>query len=286
MLRPTRSSARPLPRRPRLVFCDVDGTLVTRDKRLTPAVRGAVSALAVRGIRFTVASARPPFGLDHVIEPLGIDLPITSFNGGLVQRRRSTALSEHLLPADIAREAIAALWSERLEIWAFTQTRWLCAGTGSAYVGTERRTLLAGPMKVDSFEPEIGALGKIVGVSADTGFLGHCEAKLAARFKGRASVSRSQPYYLDITHVDATKARALRTVASACGVNIAAPSAIGDGHNDIGMLRAAGIGIAMGNASEPVRQAADYVTSSNDEEGVALAIMHILARLDEETGPP
>ena len=286
MLRPTRSSARPLPRRPRLIFCDVDGTLVTRDKRLTPAVRGAVSALAGRGINFTIASARPPFGLDHVVEPLGITPPVTSFNGGLVQRRKDVSLSQYLLPADIAREAIAALWSERLEIWAFTQTRWLCAGTGSAYVATERRTLLAGPMSVDTFEPEIESLGKIVGVSADIGFLGHCEAKLAARFKGRASVSRSQPYYLDITHVDARKERALRKVAAVCGVGMSETIAIGDGHNDIGMLQAAGVGIAMGNASESVRQAADYVTSSNDDEGVALAIMHILARLDEEAGPP
>ena len=109
MLRATRSSARPLPRRPRLVFCDVDGTLVTRDKRLTPAVRGAVSALAARGIAFTVASARPPFGLDHVIEPLGIGLPVTSFNGGLVRRPKDGALTQHFLPAAVAREVIAAL---------------------------------------------------------------------------------------------------------------------------------------------------------------------------------
>ena len=286
MLRATRAAPRALPKRPRLVFCDVDGTLVTKDKRLTPAVRGAVAALGERGIAFTIASARPPFGLAHVIEPLGIGLPVTSFNGGLVERPKGAALTRHPLPADVAREAAAALLAEGLEVWGFTNEHWLCAGKGGAYVDTERRTLLAEPTPVENFDAQIGQLGKIVGVSANTGYLGHCEAKLAARLEGRASVSRSQPYYLDITHIQATKSRALRAVASACGIALSDTIAIGDGHNDISMLQAAGVGIAMGNASESVRHAADYVTTSNEEDGVARAIMHILEHLDARSAAP
>jgi Cof subfamily protein (haloacid dehalogenase superfamily) len=277
-----RIMTRPWPRRTRLVFCDVDGTLVTRDKRLTPAVISAVEKLAAHGIAFTVASARPPFGLAHVVAPLKVTLPVSSFNGGLILQHGCPPIAEHLLAVDAAREAVDYFRSEKLEIWCFTQDKWLCTERRGSHMPLETRTIDHHPTWVDSFEPYLDRLGKIVAVSDDYDHLARCEKDGAARLGERASVARSQIYYLDVTHCNATKDRALRTVAHGLGIAIEDVVAIGDGHNDISMLKAAGFGIAMGNGSDSVRRAADHVTASNQEDGVARAIEDILANLDAD----
>jgi len=90
----------------KLVISDVDGTLVTNDKRLTEASKQAVAALAARGIGFTVVSSRPPFGMRMLLEPLSLNLPIGAFNGGLVTDSKLATLEQHLIPrAAIAPES-------------------------------------------------------------------------------------------------------------------------------------------------------------------------------------
>ena len=87
-----------------------------------------------------------------------------------------------------------------------------------------------------------------------------------------ASVARSQPYYLDVTHPLANKGAALSELAKLLGVPLAEIAVIGDGGNDVAMFERSGLSIAMGNASPEVQQAADFVTDSNEEDGFANAI--------------
>jgi Cof subfamily protein (haloacid dehalogenase superfamily) len=216
------------------------------------------------------------------VAPLKVSLPVSSFNGGLILQHGCPPIAEHFIAADAAREAIAYFRSEDLEIWCFTEDKWLCTERRGSYMPLETRTINHHPTWVDDFEPYIDRLGKIVAVSDNFDHLGRCEEEGAARLRDRASVARSQKYYLDVTHCDATKDRALRAVAHRLGIAVEDVVAIGDGHNDISMLKAAGFGIAMGNGSETVRRAADHVTTSNQEDGVARAIDDILANLDAD----
>ena len=94
----------------------------------------------------------------------------------------------------------------------------------------------------------------------------------APRSPINASVARSQPYYLDITHPLANKGAALSEIAKLLAVPLAEIAVIGDGGNDVAMFERSGLSIAMGNASPEVQQAADFVTDSNREEGFANAI--------------
>ena len=119
--------------------------------------------------------------------------------------------------------------------------------------------------------PSIAA-AKIVGVSKDFELLARCERDVRAALADRASVVRSQPYYLDITHPLANKGAALSEIAKLLGVPLAEIAAIGDGGNDVAMFERSGLSIAMGNASPEVQQAADFVTESNSEDGFANAI--------------
>ena len=108
----------------------------------------------------------------------------------------------------------------------------------------------------------------------DTPFdlLAKCEEDARALLAGGASVARSQPYYLDITHPLATKGVALSALSELLAIPAAKIAVIGDGHNDVAMFERSGLSIAMGNASADVRDAADLVTGSNRDEGFASAV--------------
>lgn len=98
------------------------------------------------------------------------------------------------------------------------------------------------------------------------------EAELSLRLQGRISVYRSEPYFLELVPLGIDKARSLAVLLERLGLTREEMVAMGDGYNDLSMIRFAGMGVAMANAQEPVRKAADYITLSNDEDGVAVAV--------------
>src|SRR6185437_15207883 len=96
-----------------LVLADVDGTLVTAEKVLTPRAVAAVSALQLAGIAFAITSGRPPRGMAMLIEPLALRTPIAGFNGGIFVKPDMTIMAEHVLRADIARRALDVIFKHR-----------------------------------------------------------------------------------------------------------------------------------------------------------------------------
>ncbi len=111
-----------------LVVTDVDGTLVTGDKQLTPRAIGAVDALRQRGIAFTLASSRPPIGLRPLVAPLGVALPMGAFNGSTVVRPDLSLIDETLIPEAAARKAAARFSAEGIDLWVFAEGAWLLLG--------------------------------------------------------------------------------------------------------------------------------------------------------------
>jgi len=270
---------RAIPARVSLILSDVDGTLVTRDKLLTERTLEAVRRVRAAQVTFAVASSRPPFGLRSVRKSLDLSCAFACFNGGLVLAPDDEIIVANYVPADVAAEAIEFFESRGLQVWAFTASQWLCRDAQAPYVAHEQNTVSQAPTLVASFAPYLGALGKIVAVSADANVLEQCERAVQARLGARAMAARSQSYYLDVTHPAANKADALRAIAGACGAPLSECVAIGDGGNDAVMLETAAYGIAMGNAVEAVKSVADFVTGSNEEEGFAMAMEHLLEKV-------
>ena len=139
-----------------LVVSDVDGTLVTHDKRLTDAAIAAVRHLADKKIAFTVTSSRPSFGMRMLVEPLGLKLPFGAFNGSLIVDPAFNVLQKDVIPADVARTAIDTLKSSDVDIWLFTADRWLTTRDDEHYVPHERNTILTdhGQVRQRSRNPE------------------------------------------------------------------------------------------------------------------------------------
>ena len=263
---------RPSPFKCSAVISDVDGTLVTDDKVLTVRARAAVAQLRADGIIFSIISSRPPRGLCMLLKPLGITTPVGGFNGGVLATPDLAVIAEHLLLPEIARRAVDMLNARGAEVWIFSGQDWLVRRSDGPYVAWEERTVAFPPTIVEDFGPALDTAAKIVGVSKDFELLAQCERDLSAALVDRATVARSQPYYLDITHPLANKGVALSEIAKLLGIPLAEVAVIGDGANDVAMFEQSGLSIAMGNASQQVQRAADFVTDSNKEDGFANAI--------------
>jgi Cof subfamily protein (haloacid dehalogenase superfamily) len=262
----------PLPFKCSALISDVDGTLVTDDKKLTARAQAAVAELRARGILFGIISSRPPRGLRMLLKPLGITTLMGGFNGGVLVSPDLAMITEHLLSPEIARRAVEMLDAHEVQVWVFSGQNWLVRDADGPYVPLEERTVQFQPTVVKDFGDALSFAAKIVGVSKNFELLAQCERDIHAVLADQASVARSQAYYLDITHPLANKGVALSEIAKLLAVPLAEIAVIGDGGNDVAMFERAGLSIAMGNASPEVRRAANFVTDSNHDDGFANAI--------------
>jgi Cof subfamily protein (haloacid dehalogenase superfamily) len=259
-----------------LVISDVDGTLVTTDKVLTDRNRDAVARLDAAGIAFSIVSARPPFGMRMLIEPLRLRLPIGAYNGGALVMPDLTVLEQRLLSPEVVRAAITDLRAAAVDIWMFVGDRWLLENPAGANVDREERTIQTPPTVVARLEDHLDAVAKIVGVSDDFARLSACEPVVRGTLGAGATVMRSQAYYLDITPAGTDKGVTVAGLVQRLGIPAENIVTIGDMDNDLAMFRQSGFSIAMGNASPDVKRLAHAVTASNDEDGFAAAVDQLI----------
>jgi Cof subfamily protein (haloacid dehalogenase superfamily) len=261
-----------------LVVSDVDGTMVTSDKRLTDKARAAVQKLHDAGIGFTITSSRPPIGMGFLIAPLGITLPIGPFNGSSTVDGDLKPLEQHLIPEAATKRAIEVLEQHKVDIWLFTNDAWVIKRDDGKYVPHERDTIKHDAVTVSDFTPYVAKVCKIVGASADFPLLEKCERAMQDALGDQAVAVRSQNYYLDITPPGQDKGTFVQAMAKRLGISLDAIATIGDMRNDLPMFKVSGMSVAMGNASDDVKKQATDVTTSNEDEGFAGAVEIILKR--------
>lgn len=265
------AAPKPPAQRISLMVSDVDGTLVNRDKQLAPATVEAVRRLRAAGVPFAAVSSRPPRGMRILVEPLALEL-FGGFNGGAIVRADFTPVEEHFVAPDAARTGIEVMKARGAYIWVFADSEWYITDPENSYVAREIRTVAFQPTLVSDFGDHVARAGKIVGSSSDFAMLAACEAELQGLVGNGASVRRSQDYYLDLTPPGTDKGYAVRAFARHFGVPLEEVAVIGDMVNDLPMFGVGGLSVAMGNASDAVKAQANFVTTSNDEDGVARAI--------------
>jgi Cof subfamily protein (haloacid dehalogenase superfamily) len=257
----------------KLFIADVDGTLVTREKVLTPRARDAVARLRDAGIAFAITSGRPPRGMSMLVEPLALTTPVAAFNGGmLVEPDLTTVLVQRTLPPSVATQVIDFLLRAALDVWVYCGNEWYLRRRDAPHAAREQATVRFEPTVIADLHGVVDRVAKIVGVGDDLPLVGRCEAELRRMLGGEASAARSQPYYLDVTHPDANKGSVVRDLSQRLGVPRAQIATIGDMPNDVLMFDVGGVSIAMGNASPEVQRHAHFVTTSNEDEGFANAI--------------
>jgi Cof subfamily protein (haloacid dehalogenase superfamily) len=254
------------------VLADVDGTLVTKDKVVTPRAIKAIERLHENGVLFAITSGRPPRGMRMLVHPLEMRGPMAAFNGGVIVQPDMTIVDERAVPADIAPAVIDTIRAHRLYAWIYRAAEWYVTDPGAPYAEREARTVRFEPTVVPNYDDLLDRAVKIVGVSDDHDQVSRCEAVLQQQFGEHASASRSQPHYVDVTHPTANKGVVVERLSHYYNIPLEQIATLGDQPNDVLMFERSGLSIAMGNASADVQQRASCVTASNEDEGFAMAI--------------
>ncbi len=259
--------------KPRLLLADIDGTLVTNEKILTEEAKAAARELAEAGVQLAITSGRPPRGMAMLIEPLRLTGAIAGFNGGALVHPDLSLIECHALDPAAAADALKLILDSGLDAWVYTESQWLIRDPDASHVARERRTVKFDPEIVAAFtDAHLAHAVKIVGVSDDFARVAACEKAAQESLDGRASATRSQPYYLDVTHPQANKGAVVEELAKLSHISPKDIATIGDGPNDVLMFKKSGFSIAMGNASDEVKAQADAVTDSNQSEGFSKAM--------------
>ena len=262
----------------RLVLADVDGTLVTSGKVLTAATIDAVHRLRETGILFAVTSGRPPRGMEMLVEPLDIQLPIAAFNGGLLVDPEMSVIKQQVVPRELVVPIAELLTQRHLDVWIYRGVDWYVPDPSGPHVAHEAWTVQFEPKVMTSLDDLTDGVAKIVGVSDEHDSVDDAWRATHDAFGDHVSVAASQPYYLDVTHPQANKGWVARYFATQHGLATDEVATIGDMPNDILMFAHSGLSIAMGNADPQVKRAARRITDSNDREGFSTAARRFVLR--------
>ena len=261
------------------LFCsDVDGTLLDPAHRLSPANVAAVARARAAGLHVLLASGRSARALEGIVAALELDGPLIAFNGALTFRSADgaiEALDGTTLDRDIAADVLRLARAHGIEAGWFELDGWRVRSIGPGAV--EEAMLTDEPPTESPDLPDgAGPPYKLmcIAVTADETAALHA---LRDRLPDTVAASFSHPRYLEVTAPGIDKAHAVRAAAARLGLAPSQLAAIGDAENDVAMLREAGVGIAMGNATDAVLAAAAHRTAANDRDGVALAIDALLA---------
>jgi Cof subfamily protein (haloacid dehalogenase superfamily) len=264
-----------------LVLSDIDGTLLDDDKNLTPGAPAAVQRLYHAGIRFTLASARPPRMTRELVRVLQVREPIACFNGALIVGPDETVLRElPILPAD-AQTVADHIVQYGFDLWVWTDADWYVSNPNGPHVEHHEDLMGRRATPLPSHNMSQFDVLKLVGVSDDHDALAKAEQQMAALPHSSISATRSSPYYLDVTDAKANKGQVALALSEMLHIPTSQIATIGDMNTDVLMFRQTGLSIAMGNALDDVKAQARFVTKSNEDDGFAYAMDHFVLELAE-----
>ena len=264
----------------KLIAMDLDGTLNNDQKTVDPPTREALMRAQAAGIRLMLASARPLPGLYRERDVLKLSEHrgiLMAYNGGaIVDAADGRTLSSAAMDMEDARRVLRAL--EALPVTPILDdgVRFYVTDRNGYKVGYECRNNNMDCVEVPNLADRLDFAPCKILMSADPARIKAIQADVAALLPPGLSVVQTAAFYLEVIPADVDKGKGLVSACRALGIDPAETVAFGDSENDIPMLQAAGMGVAMGNADADVRAAADYITLSNNDNGIAAALEALL----------
>ena len=255
---------------------DIDGTLTNSRKDITLATKTAIQAIMEKGHLCVLASGRPAPGMRRYERELELEKYggyLLSQNGArILSRRTGEPIYQKALPLEI----VPGLYEFALENGCGLATHKgdmvISAFAPDRYVSLEARINGMPMRQVERFPDFVDFDIYKCFMTADDRKAAVLERKLQKLYGEQAAIYRSEPFFIEIVPKGVDKGDSLRRLTEHTGIPREDVVCCGDGFNDISMLQYAGVGIAMGNAQQEVKDAADYVTATNDEDGIVEAI--------------
>lgn len=256
-----------------MIVLDLDGTLTNRDKVITPRTKQSLMEAQKRGIKVVLASGRPTYGVMPLAEELELEKYegyILSFNGGIIMDCRTReVIFKKELPVEANRKILDLAEKEQVDILTYQGARILTNNQDNPYAKIESGINHLKLKQIEDLKAYLDFPVPKFLMLDDGDYLALVEARVKAALGKNFSVYRSEPFFLEILPRGIDKAQCLAQLLKLLGMEREEMIACGDGFNDLSMIEFAGLGVAMENAVRPVRNAADYVTLSNNDDGVA-----------------
>lgn len=260
----------------RAIALDLDGTLTNHDKEVTPITRQALMRAQKDGAHIILASGRPTYGIAPIADHLEIDKYngyVLSYNGGKIVNWQT---KEELYSNHLPNNVIPILYNYAKEkdyaLLGYAGKEIITEMPDDKYVKEESRINKMEIRKVDNLLESLESNPTKLLMTGDASLMIKAEEELAEIVGNRMDVFRSAPFFIELVPKGIDKAQSLNRLLELIGLSTNDMIAFGDGYNDLSMLKLAGVGVAMANAVPEVRAEADFITKSNEEDGVAFAI--------------
>ncbi|WP_099468021.1 Cof-type HAD-IIB family hydrolase [Konateibacter massiliensis] len=259
-----------------MLVLDIDGTLTNSKKEISQTTKEAIKAIQARGHHVVLASGRPTPGILPIAKELKLEEfggYILSFNGAkVINCQTGDVIFQNTLPPEMLSQVYEAAVEEKVGIVTYDDTSIITASEIDEYMEKESKINHMPIKKVEDFISYVDyPINKCL-ITGEPVYLAEVEKRMKARFGDKLSIYRSEPFFLEIMPLHIDKAHSLEKLLDTLHMSREQMISCGDGYNDLTMIQYAGKGVAMANAQKEIREAADYITLSNDEDGVAHVI--------------
>ncbi len=259
----------------KMIILDLDDTLLLNNGKISEGNKKALKMAQEKGVKVVLASGRPTFAIKHIADELELDKYegyILSYNGSRIIDYKT---KETLYEIDLTKSQVEELYNLALKHESFIHTYdedeiLTCHDNPYTYIESE----ITG-MKINMCEDFVAALPekcvKVIMLQAPN-HLKEVEEMLKPQIEGKMTMSITKPFFLEFMNKDVDKSKSILRLCEKLNIDLENTIAIGDSYNDISMVEVAGLGVAMENGVEEIKKIADYITDTNENDGVAKVI--------------
>ncbi|UWG97145.1 Cof-type HAD-IIB family hydrolase [Dehalobacter sp. DCM] len=258
----------------KLIAMDLDDTLLNDEGCISEENKEAVRRAVAQGVKVTLATGRMAFSARKHARELCLDVPIITYNGALIEQAgNAEIIYRKVIPPALGAEIVRRLYPKEIHTQVFIKDNVYTYRANQHSEAYEKMTgiRIITTDLVALLENEPEGADKIQCIGEEHALMTATE-EVSRLYADRLHFTTSRAHYMDIIEKSVNKGNALKVLAEQLGILPEEVMAIGDNHNDMEMICYAGTGVAMGNALEELKEIADYVTLSNQENGVAHAI--------------
>lgn len=259
----------------KLVVLDIDGTLVNSKKQITEKTKEYIKKASEMGVRFIIASGRTPYGILPIAKEIELEKIggyILAYNGGAcVNCETMDVLYEEFIDKSYMSKIYDFACENNLPLMTYKDDILYTPNETTEYIKLESNINNLTIRKPENFMEEMGFDFPKALYTDKPEIISQYIQKAKETFP-ELEVFTSEPFFLEVCPKGIHKATGIEKIIEILGVKREEVIAIGDGFNDVTMIEYAGLGIAMDNAHDDIKAIADYVTASNDEDGVCQAI--------------
>lgn len=260
----------------KIIFSDIDGTLLNSKHEITEETKLAISNLSKKKVPVILVSARMPKGIVSLKNELNLDGPIICYNGALVVDNELNSMLSKQILIEYIEQICKYAKDENIHVSLYKDDEWYIEKNDEWSEQESKITsiipnIIDYNILFDLLKKEHTGVHKVLCMSSPEKIEKFSEI-LKKNFESELNIYTSKPTYLEIMSKDASKIKAIDFLINQYNIDKKDIIAIGDNYNDIDMIKYAGLGIAMGNAPIEVKESADYITLSNDKDGLAFII--------------